>query len=105
MALPPELQQSLRQRVRAYQEENPMTFLSSFELEAKREGIEEGIEQEAIRSARQSVLDALDVRFADVPTELRDRLEEITDAERLRQLYRRAIVVPTLTDFEQLLEG
>jgi hypothetical protein len=48
---------------------------------------------------RQSVLEALDLRFGPIPDGLRDSLNAIADPEKLRALRRAAIVSDSLESF------
>jgi hypothetical protein len=48
---------------------------------------------------RQSVLEALDLRFGPIPDGLRDSIEAITDPEKLRALLRAAIISDSLESF------
>jgi hypothetical protein len=48
---------------------------------------------------RQSVLEALDLRFGPIPDGLRDSLNAIADPEKLRTLLRAAIVSDSLDSF------
>ncbi len=47
----------------------------------------------------QSVLDAAEARFGALPEDLRARVEQITDLDRLRQIHRLAVTTPTLDEF------
>jgi hypothetical protein len=73
-----------------------MPFLSQMELMA----IEEGV----LLNARESVLAVLQVRFETMPPELIEVINNIVDIPRLRQLLLQAIAIPSLTQFQQLLE-
>jgi hypothetical protein len=55
--------------------------------------------EERTHSRRQSVLEALDLRFGPIPDGLRDSLEAIADPEKLRALLRAAIVADSLESF------
>ena len=76
-------------------------------IEGRQDGIQEGFKsgelkgrQEGTLSAsRQSVLEALDLRFGPIPDGLRDSLEAIADPEKLRALHRAAIVSDSLESF------
>lgn len=112
MALPIELERELKAEIRRYQEERQMPFLSQMELIAieegrekgKEEGREEGIQLGFLQNARESVLAALQVRFETVPPELVEVINKIAEITRLRQLLLQAIAIPSLTEFQQLLE-
>jgi hypothetical protein len=73
----------------------------------RQEGIQEGFKtgelkgrmEERTHSRRQSVLEALDLRFGPIPDGLRDSLNAIADPERLRALHRAAIISDSLESF------
>ena len=65
----------------------------------KQEGREDGRMEERTHSRRQSVLEALDLRFGTIPDGLRDSIEAIADPEKLRALHRAAIISDSLESF------
>ena len=65
----------------------------------RQEGRQEGRMEERTHSRRQSVLEALDLRFGPIPDGLRDSLNAIADPEKLRALLRAAIVSDSLESF------
>jgi hypothetical protein len=72
-------------------------------MEGRRDGIEEGFANGELKgtlaASRQSVLEALDLRFGPIPDGLRDSLIAIADPEKLRALHRVAIVSDSLESF------
>jgi predicted transposase YdaD len=72
-------------------------------MEGRRDGIEEGFANGELKgtlaASRQSVLEALDLRFGPIPDGLRDSLNAIADPEKLRALLRVAIVSDSLESF------
>jgi predicted transposase YdaD len=72
-------------------------------MEGRRDGIEEGRQEGELKGTlaarRQSVLEALDLRFGPIPDGLRDSIEAISDPEKLRALLRAAIVSDSLESF------
>ncbi|RFC51723.1 MAG: hypothetical protein DVB22_001339 [Verrucomicrobia bacterium] len=72
-------------------------------MEGRQDGIEEGFangeRKGTLAASRQSVLEALDLRFGPVPDGLRDSLNAIADPEKLRALLRAAIVSDSLEAF------
>ncbi|MEW6494253.1 MAG: transposase [Cyanobacteriota bacterium] len=96
MILPEELQQEFREELRLYQEDSQMPLLSRIELAAKQEGI--------LQTARENVLEVLEVRFEVVPSEVIEAVNRIEDTSLLKQLLRQAIAIPSIAEFQQLLE-
>ena len=65
-------------------------------------GIEQGIEQ----GGREFLLDVLALRFQPEDVQrLASRIEAIEDVQRLKQLHRAAIQVPSLEAFRHLLDA
>ncbi|MGC9505576.1 transposase [Baaleninema sp.] len=101
MTLPQVLQDSFDTKLQNYQEERKMPILSNIELRAIEKGREAGI----LENARSSVLEVLTVRFDRVPSELSDRINQITDVATLQNLHRQAISIESLTEFDRLLDN
>jgi hypothetical protein len=99
MTLPEEFQISFEEQLECYQEENKMPILSQIETRA----MQRGTQQEALRSARESLLEVLEVRFQEVPEAIAETVNSIDDVAFLKQLHRQAIVIGSLEEFEQLL--
>jgi hypothetical protein len=74
-----------------------MTTAEQLRLEGRREG--------RLEALHDYVLEALEVRFGDVPASVRVAVSEITDEARLRELLRAGIRTPTLAAFLDGLEG
>ncbi len=69
-----------------------MPFLSWIELDAK------------LETLREDVITILEVRFGEVPPTLIERINAIEDIPVLKQLHRQAIAIPSIEEFQQLLE-
>ena len=109
MTLPASLQQNFGSKFKGYQEERKMPILSNIELRAmeagRQEGIQAGIQEGTLRSARESVLEVLEVRFNEVPPALRTLINQIEDISRLKQLHISAISINSLADFQEIMES
>lgn len=103
MTLPEKLQTAFEQQLERYQEENKMPLLSQIETRAMQRGTELGVQQEALRSGRKSVLRVLEVRFQEVPEAIADTINSIEDVDFLDRLHIQAVVIPSLSEFEKLL--
>jgi len=66
-------------------------------------GVKQGIDLGRIESLREDVMEAIAIRFGDVPRVISERLGEISDKARLKELHRAAIREERLEDFERLL--
>ncbi|MEW6494254.1 MAG: hypothetical protein AB1589_17340 [Cyanobacteriota bacterium] len=73
-----------------------MPLLSWIEIEAMQEGI--------LQTARENVLEVLEVRFEVVPSEVIEAVNRIEDTSLLKQLLRQAIAIPSIEEFQQLLQ-
>ncbi len=91
MSLPTELEQEFPQELNQYEEEKRMPYITSLE----RMGMEKGM--------RESVIDALEIRFENVPSELVDEISQIQDTSLLKNLLRQAITLDSISDFQDYL--
>ena len=80
-----------------------MTLAQHLRQEGIQEGFTTGELKGTLAASRQSVLEALDLRFGPIPDGLRDSLNAIADPEKLRALHRAAIVSDSLESFASSL--
>ena len=83
-----------------------MRFLSRIEEEAIEEGIQQGIQQEhqkTLQFGRENIIEILQMRFQEVPPELNEALNKINDVSVLKQVHRQALIVNSISEFQQLL--
>jgi predicted transposase YdaD len=66
-------------------------------------GKEEGRQEGSLQTVKENLLEILQVRFEEVPTEYNQRLQNIDDVDFLKQLLRQAITVNSLEEFVDLL--
>jgi len=62
-------------------------------------GRQEGRQEGALIRAREAVIEALEVRFGEIPFALREQIIALEDLADLKSQLRRAITVPTLEQF------
>lgn len=107
MVLPEELAISFKTEIKSYEEARKMRYVTSIERLAKQEGIEEGLQEGrqlgVIQSSQDSVIEVLETRFGQVPITIIDAVNNINDSSVLKTLLKRAISIPSLAEFEQLL--
>ena len=73
---------------------------------AREEGMKQGIEQGGRECAIEDLIDVLEIRFALAASDpLAARIGAIDDVQRLKQLFRAAIQVPSLEAFRLLLDA
>ncbi|GAX40209.1 hypothetical protein NIES4075_11720 [Tolypothrix sp. NIES-4075] len=86
-----------------------MRYVTSIERLAKaegiQEGIQEGIEQGILQNARDSVIEVLETRFGLVPSSIVEVVNQIQESAVLKRLLKRAIAIPSVAEFEQLLSS
>ena len=67
--------------------------------EGLQEGRQEGREEGSLAQARESVIEALEIRFGEVSKDLRERITALDNLRTLKTQHRRAITVPSLEQF------
>ena len=86
-----------------------MPYITSVERLARQEGISQGISQGMaegiIQQRREDVLEVLEVRFQEVPTEVIQKINQIEDPSLLKSLLRQAIALGSLEQFLGYLQG
>lgn len=94
--LPPDLELEFRHEVVEYEKEKAMPYITSIERIGRKEGRQEGRQED--------ILQVLEVRFGEVPYQLREKLLALRDDAQLRRLLRQAIVAKTLSAFNSKLK-
>jgi predicted transposase YdaD len=84
--------------------EKPMTeLISVFEEKALAKGREQGRQEDRqegrLKGRRGAILTALEVRFGEVPSEVRTKIEALRNEEALTRTHRLAITAPNLQSF------
>ncbi|MFK0730498.1 MAG: transposase [Gloeotrichia echinulata GP01] len=97
MVLPKELTSSFKTVVRSYEETSRMRYVTSIERLAKEEGI--------LQTSRENVIEVLETRFAEVPSAIVEAINGIGEPSVLKTLLKRAIAIPSVAEFQQLLEN
>ena len=67
------------------------------------EWVKEEREEAAIITTRQNTVDVLTERFDFVPKSIKEQLEEVSDADILNQLFKKAVTVSTVDEFIKCL--
>ena len=93
MALPDNLQLNFEAQVKRYKEETKMPLLSRMELRAQKQ------------TARESVLEVLELRFKPMPTEIAEAIDVIEDMAVLKHLHRQAVTSASLEAFHRELKS
>jgi len=95
LALPEELNPEFDEQLIAIEEERQVQYVTSIE----RRGIAKG----DLQRARACILEALEIRFGQIPQTIADTINQISDSEVLRTLHRQAIVIESIEAFQQHL--
>ncbi len=67
--------------------------------EGREEGRQEGRQEGSLAQARESVIEALEIRFGEVSNDLRQRITALDNLRTLKIQLRRAITVPSIEQF------
>jgi predicted transposase YdaD len=67
--------------------------------EGRKVGRQEGRQEGSLTQARESVIEALEIRFGEVSNDLRERINAFDNLRTLKAQHRRAITVPSLDQF------
>ncbi|ASK34841.1 DUF4351 domain-containing protein [Alloalcanivorax mobilis] len=81
MALPPHLEQSLRQRLITVEGERHMQYVTSFERLAKQEGRQEGHQEGRQEGGRDLLLRLLERRFGALPDAIENQIRDATSEQ------------------------
>jgi hypothetical protein len=73
-----------------------MRYVTTWERRWLNEGI--------LRNLRENITDILEVRFQEVPKTLVEKINSFDDTSWLSQLHKKAVLVASLKEFEQLIE-
>jgi hypothetical protein len=107
MRLPEDLNIRFWQEVRQLEEGKKMPYISTFEQmairkgqeEGRQEGKQEGMQQEVLRLLTQILI----IKFKEIPSNIIERLENITDTEVLELLHSHAVLCDSIEDFEKIM--
>ncbi|WP_017655250.1 hypothetical protein [Fortiea contorta] len=100
MFLPKELADNFKTELRNDEEAGRMRYVTSIERLAKEEGREEG----KVETARESIIEVLEVRFGEIPNTIVEKINNINDVNMLKTIHRQAIAIPSLDAFSEKIE-
>jgi hypothetical protein len=103
MTLPSQLQESLDTKIKQFEEERTMPLLSNMELRGMERGKEIGKEIGALQNARDDVKEVLKIRLGEIPLEIEDALNQISDLSVLKDKLKMAVTANSLEEFKQSL--
>ncbi|RPH88752.1 MAG: hypothetical protein EHM73_10265, partial [Chroococcales cyanobacterium metabat2.561] len=103
MTLPNQLQSSLENKIKQFEEERTMPLLSNMELRGIERGKEIGKEIGALQKSRDDIKTVLAVRFGQISSEIEEIIGQITNLALLEELLKLAATVNSLAEFKQSL--
>jgi len=103
MILPRPLMIRFRQELFTIEKDKNMPYVDTLTRMSREEGLQEGRQEGrqegSLTQARESVIDALEIRFGEVSNDLRERINAFQDLRTIKSQLRRAITVPSLDQF------
>jgi hypothetical protein len=95
MILPRLLVIRFKQELFTIEKDKNMPYVDTLTRMSLQEGRQEG----SLAQARESVIEALEIRFGEVSKDLRERITALNNLRTLKAQHRRAITVPSLDQF------
>ena len=99
MILPRPLMVRFRQELFTLEKDKNMPYVDTLTRMSLQEGRQEGRQEGSLAQARESVIEALEIRFGEVSNDLRERITALNNLRTLKAQLRRAITVPSLDQF------
>ncbi|MCF7669614.1 MAG: hypothetical protein K9N48_07555 [Verrucomicrobia bacterium] len=98
-----------RKQLVEYEQEKTMPYVTSIERLGRKEGLQEGMQkgrrsgllEGRLEALRADIVEVLEVRFSSVPKELNAKVNGIADEQELRRLHRKAVLAPSIEEFER----
>ena len=99
MILPRPLMVRFRQELFTIEKDKNMPYVDTLTRMSLQEGRQKGRQEGSLTQARESVIEALEIRFGEVSNDLRERINALDNLRALKAQHRRAITVPSLDQF------
>ena len=99
MILPRPLMIRFRQELFTIEKDKNMPYVDTLTRMSLQEGRKEGRQEGSLVQARESVIEALEIRFGEVSNDLRERITALDNLRNLKAQLRRAITVPSIDQF------
>ncbi|WOB66566.1 hypothetical protein [Microcystis aeruginosa] len=103
MTLSPELQSSLENKIKQFEEERTMPLMSNMELRGMERGKEIGKEIGALEKSRDAIKTVLTVRFGQISSEIEEIIGKMTNPTILEELLKLAATANSIAEFKQSL--
>ena len=95
MSLPESVESEFKEEIRRFEEDLQMPYVTNIERLARQEGV--------LQQKREDVIEVLEVRFSELPSDLVEFINQIEDLELLKSLLRQAITIGSLAEFQAVL--
>ena len=99
MILPRPLVIRFKQELFTIEKDKNMPYVDTLTRMSLQEGRQEGRQEGSLAQARESVIEALEIRFGDISADLHERINALDNLRTLKAQLRRAITVPSLDQF------
>jgi len=104
MRLPDDIEEGFWETISQYEKEKEMRYVTSVERIGIKKGTEQGIQQGILQTAREDILEILDVRFDIVPQTLVERVNRVDDPTILRILLKKAATAVSPEEYAQFMD-
>lgn len=105
LALPEPFELQFDRALKELEEARNMKYVTTIERRAIEQGLEQGLEQGRLQTLREMLVEALTLRFEQIPEELVATLAKLSDLQQLKQYHRQAITAGSLEEFEHMIEA
>jgi hypothetical protein len=99
MILPRPLMVRFKQELFTLEKDKNMPYVDTLTRMSLQEGRTAGRQEGSLAQARESVIEALEIRFGEISPDLRERINALDNLRTLKAQHRRAITVPSLDQF------
>jgi len=116
LTLPEDLARQFDDFANQYEEAKKVPYVTTFERkgiekgillgrqEGIQQGLQQGLQQGTLQKSREMVIDILENRFQPVPKTLIIKIQALDDTWLLSKLFKKALSIESLVEFEQLIE-
>lgn len=105
MTLPEDMDWQFLLEIARFEETEKMPYVTSVERIGMEKGMALGRQEGQQEGLRVSIVQTLELRFGRVSPRIELFLQQVQDVDDLRELHKQAVLVPSLTVFEQGLPG
>lgn len=100
MRLPEGLEREFQIQLDKFLEEKEMPYVM---MPCEQDAMEQGLKKGILQKSREDIIDILVLRFSEVPSEIADRINKLSEESVLRELLMRSVTIASLSDFSDVL--